>query len=87
MTTQEQFEDAQKKVNNLSQRPDNSELLQLYALYKQATEGDIQGEVPGAFDFKAKFKYDAWAGLSGTSREEAMQGYIDLATKLQQQYS
>ena len=48
-------------------------MLKLYSYYKQATEGDVQGARPGGFDFVGGAKYDAWAKLKGTSRDDAMQ--------------
>lgn len=74
--TQAEFEQAQKDVETLSQRPSNSELLALYAHYKQATQGDVSGKRPGMTDFKGRAKYDAWASLKGMDAEKAMQGYI-----------
>ena len=75
------FEQATRDVQNLPERPDNDALLRLYALYKQATEGDISGDKPGFFDFVGTAKYEAWAKLTGTSRDEAMQRYIDLVDR------
>lgn len=54
----------------------------LYALYKQATEGDVSGERPGGFDFKAIAKYDAWAGVKGKSKDDAMKEYVSLVDRL-----
>ena len=82
----EEFEKAAAKTKQFSKRPSNVELLQLYALYKQATEGDVSGERPGGFDFKGIAKFDAWEELKGKSKEQAMQEYIDLVNNLQQQY-
>jgi diazepam-binding inhibitor (GABA receptor modulating acyl-CoA-binding protein) len=82
MNLQELF---QEVVNSktLSEKPDNETLLKLYALYKQSTEGDTQETGPAnPFDFVAKFKHEAWAKLSGTSKDAAMQQYIDLVTQL-----
>ncbi len=76
------FEQAAQDVQSLSERPDNDALLRLYALYKQATEGDVSGEKPGFFDFVGTAKYEAWAKLTGTGREEAMQKYVDLVARL-----
>jgi diazepam-binding inhibitor (GABA receptor modulator, acyl-CoA-binding protein) len=76
------FETASQDVTQLASRPDNETLLKLYSLYKQSTEGDVAGERPGFADFKGRAKYDAWAKLKGTSREKAMQEYIDLVEKL-----
>ena len=76
------FEQAVKDSETLKSRPSNEVLLKLYALYKQATQGDVQGERPGGFDFKGQAKYDAWEALKGKSQDEAAQEYIDLVNKL-----
>lgn len=84
MNLAEQFEEATKNSKLLTSRPDNDTLLKLYSLYKQATEGDNDGPVPSnPFDFVARAKYDAWSGLSGITKEDAMQQYIDLVASLQ----
>ncbi len=57
--------------------PSNEQKLEFYALYKQATEGDVTGKRPGMMDFVGRAKFDAWEKLKGMSREEAMQRYID----------
>lgn len=83
MDLQSQFEAAAASSKTLPAKPDNDTLLQLYALYKQGTQGDVSGDGPAnAFDFVAKFKHDAWTKLKGTSKEPAMQQYIDLVNKL-----
>ncbi|HNR74159.1 MAG: acyl-coA-binding protein ACBP [Bacteroidetes bacterium OLB12] len=87
MTLIDEFNAAVARSKELTKRPSNEELLDLYALFKQATEGDVTGERPGGFDFKAIAKFDAWASRKGTSKEQAMQQYIDLVTTLQQTYA
>ena len=84
-TLKEQFEEAVANSKSLSVKPSNDTLLQLYSLYKQATEGDVQADAAPAnpFDFVAKAKYEAWSSLKGTSNEKAMGDYIDLVEKLQ----
>lgn len=77
-----QFEQAQKDVTTLAERPDNQTMLQLYSLFKQATAGDVTGERPGMMDFINRAKYDAWEKLKGQSAEEAMQNYINLVKSL-----
>ena len=77
-----QFEAAAAAAQSLPRRPDNDTLLKLYAIYKQATAGDAGGSRPGGFDFVGQAKYDAWAKLRGTTREQAMQQYIDLVASL-----
>ncbi|MCZ8215170.1 MAG: acyl-CoA-binding protein [Cyclobacteriaceae bacterium] len=87
MELQQQFEAAAARSKELTKRPSNEELLQLYALYKQGSEGDVNEERPGGFDFKAIAKHDAWAELKGKSKEQAMQEYIAFMDKLYQQYA
>jgi acyl-CoA-binding protein len=76
------FLTAKEEVTQLSTAPDNLVKLQLYALYKQSTEGDVQGARPGMMDFVGRAKYDAWKELSGKSLDEAKQAYIDLVAQL-----
>jgi len=79
---QSQFDQAFLDITRLPRRPDNDTLLRIYALYKQAAEGDIRGAKPGFFDFIGTAKYEAWARLDGLSREQAMQAYVDLVRSL-----
>jgi acyl-CoA-binding protein len=83
---QAQFETAAKDVQSLAKKPDDQSMLKLYALYKQATVGDVQGSRPGFSDFTGRFKYDAWAKLKGTSSDDAMQKYIELVGQLKAKY-
>jgi len=76
------FEQAALDIKELAERPDNDTLLQLYALYKQGSEGDVSGERPGFFDFVAAAKYEAWEKLAGMDQDTAMQQYIDLVEQL-----
>ncbi|MEQ1586773.1 MAG: acyl-CoA-binding protein [Cyclobacteriaceae bacterium] len=87
MALVDDFNIAVAKSKELTKRPSNEELLDLYALFKQATEGDVSGDRPGGFDFKAIAKYDAWASRNGATKEQAMQDYIGLVTKLHQNYA
>ena len=83
MELQELFQQAAANSKTLAAKPDNETLLQLYSLYKQGTEGDNTGEAPSnPFDLVAKAKHMAWEELKGTSKEAAMQQYIDLVNKL-----
>ena len=77
-----QFEQAVADSKNLSERPDNMTLLKLYALYKQASAGDVDGKRPGFTDMVGRAKFDAWAALKGTSTEDAMQRYVALVDSL-----
>lgn len=83
MSLQEDFKKAaERSKTDIKDRPSNEDLLKLYALYKQGEEGDVTGEKPGGFDFKAIAKYNAWEELKGKPSEEAMKEYIDLVNKL-----
>lgn len=77
-----EFEQAQADVKTLTERPSNDDLLALYAHFKQATDGDVSGKRPGMLDMVGRAKYDAWAGLKGVSKDDAMQKYIDKVNEL-----
>ena len=82
MTLPERFADAQARVKTLTQAPSTSELLELYALYKQGSSGDVDGKRPGMLDIKGRAKWDAWAGKKGQTREQAMEAYVALVDRL-----
>ena len=76
------FEQAVAESKQLPEKPDNMTLLKIYALYKQASTGDVDGKRPGFTDMVGRAKWDAWNGLKGTSTDDAMQDYIDLIESL-----
>ena len=76
------FEAAAADSKKLKERPSNDVMLKLYSLYKQGTDGDVQGKRPGFTDMVGRAKYDAWSALSGTGEDDAMQQYIDLVNSL-----
>ena len=76
------FEEAVKNSTSLSERSDNATLLKIYALYKQATEGDNEAKKPSFTDMVGRAKWDAWEKLKDTSMDEAKQQYIDLINSL-----
>ncbi|MCB0507570.1 MAG: acyl-CoA-binding protein [Chitinophagales bacterium] len=82
MSLDKQFEQAQVDVKTLTKRPTDTQLLDLYAFFKQATEGDNNTSKPGMFDIKGKFKWEAWKSKSGMSKADAQQKYIDLVSEL-----
>lgn len=82
MTLQAQFDQAVADSKNLPERPDNMTLLKIYALFKQASAGDTDGNRPGFTDMIGRAKYDAWDALKGTTKEDAMQQYVDLIAGL-----
>lgn len=77
------FEQAVADSRTLTEKPSNDTLLQLYSLYKQATEGDVNIDEPAnPFDFVSRAKYQAWESLKGKTRESAMEEYIALVGRL-----
>ena len=82
MSLQSQFEQAVADSKQLPEKPDNMTLLKLYALYKQASSGDVEGKRPGFTDMVGRAKWDAWNELKGTSADDARQAYIDLVESL-----
>lgn len=76
------FEQAAQEAQQLPRRPENDVLLRLYALYKQATAGDVSGARPGILDMQGRMKYDSWAKVKGTSSEQAMSDYVALVEQL-----
>lgn len=79
---EEQFAQAQQAVKALAADPGNEAKLQLYALYKQATSGDVAGKRPGFTDMVGRAKYDAWSKLKGLTSDAAMQQYIGVVQGL-----
>jgi len=85
MELKTKFEEAVVNSKNLAQKPGNDTLLQLYGLYKQSTEGDLNIVPPAnPFDFVAKAKFEAWEQLIGMPKDAAMEQYIALVKSLQQ---
>ncbi|GMV01286.1 MAG: acyl-CoA-binding protein [Burkholderiaceae bacterium] len=77
------FQQAVAASKTLPERPDNMTLLKLYALYKQASAGDVDGKRPGFTDMVGRAKWDAWNELKGTGRDAAMTQYVELVESLQ----
>ncbi|XP_053162416.1 acyl-CoA-binding protein [Hemicordylus capensis] len=84
--TQAEFDKAAEEVKNLKSQPTDPEMLDIYSHFKQASVGDINTERPGMFDFKGKAKWDAWNGLKGMSKEDAMKAYIAKVEELKGKY-
>jgi acyl-CoA-binding protein len=82
MELAQSFEDAQKRAKQLAKTPSTDDLLELYALYKQATAGDVSGSRPGMLDLKGRAKYDAWSKKKGTNKDDAMRRYVALVDRL-----
>jgi acyl-CoA-binding protein len=81
-TLNDQFEQAVADSKNLPERPDNMTMLKIYALYKQASAGDVDDKRPGFADMVGRAKWDAWNEVKGLSTDDAKQAYIDLIEDL-----
>ncbi|XP_059616818.1 putative acyl-CoA-binding protein [Phlebotomus argentipes] len=82
MGLKEDFDKAAEDVKKLKASPSNEDLLELYALFKQATVGDCNTSKPGMLDFKGKAKWDAWNGKKGLGTDDAMKQYVEKVTSL-----
>lgn len=82
MSLKEQFDAAVIASKSLPEQPDNMTLLQLYGLFKQATEGDVLGTRPGFSEMVARAKWDAWSELKALSQDNAMRQYVGLVDEL-----
>lgn len=76
------FDAAVAASRTISAKPDNATLLELYSLFKQATEGDVTGDRPDGFDMVGAAKFDAWEDRRGMSRDDAMAAYVALVNRL-----
>ena len=76
----QRFADAQARIKPVTGLG-NDTMLELYALYKQATSGDVSGSRPGMLDVRGRAKYDAWAKRKGMGKDAAMTAYISLVDK------
>jgi diazepam-binding inhibitor (GABA receptor modulating acyl-CoA-binding protein) len=83
MANDDGFAAAQERVKTLKRRPSNDELLALYGLYKQATEGDVTGSRPGMLDPKGRAKFDAWTAKKGLAAADARKAYVALVAELE----
>jgi len=77
-----EFKAAVKKIRTLKKTPSNEELLEIYALYKQATVGDNKNERPGMMSFRAQRKHDAWKSKEGMNIMIAMKEYVEIVDKV-----
>ncbi|XP_053684858.1 acyl-CoA-binding protein homolog [Sabethes cyaneus] len=86
MSLDQKFTEAADKVKTFTKRPSDQELLELYALFKQATVGDNNTDKPGLLDLKGKAKWQAWLDRKGTSQDAAKEAYIKLVEELTAKY-
>nr|WSU78231.1 acyl-CoA-binding protein [Streptomyces anulatus] len=79
---QDQFNQAQDDERNIWPLPDTRVRVELYALRKQGSVGDVDCERPGKMEIAGRAKWDGWNALKGTDKYDAKQRYVDLVNKL-----
>jgi len=82
MSLEERFQTAATAAKAFKSRPSDADMLQLYALYKQATVGDVNTTQPWVYQLQERAKWDAWSSKSGLSQDTAKEEYITLVGKL-----
>merc|ERR1711988_102159 len=82
----EGFKKAAAAVKSLAKTPENDEMLEVYALFKQSTVGDVNTTAPGMFDLAEKAKWNAWNAKKGMERKNAMLEYIELVEEMKTKY-
>lgn len=84
------FEAAAKAAKQLKAKPENDELLQMYAYYKQATQNPAfeSADKPGMFDLKGKYKYKAWEKIvqEGVTPADAETKYIAFVEEMKKKH-
>ncbi|XP_071108454.1 acyl-CoA-binding protein-like [Haliotis cracherodii] len=87
MADEAAFNTAAEEVKNLKTKPSDSEMLEIYALFKQATFGDCNTDRPGMLDLKGKAKWDAWDSKKGIAQAEARVQYVAKVEELKGKYN
>lgn len=72
----QRFDAAKARLNTLTAPPDQLTMLALYALFKQANEGDVSGRRPAITKMVDRAKYDERQKIKGMTATEAMERYI-----------
>ncbi|KAI3950294.1 hypothetical protein MKX01_016942 [Papaver californicum] len=69
-------------ADRLSQKVSNDVQLELYGLYKIATEGPCTSPQPSAIKMTARAKWNAWQKLGAMPAEDAMEKYITILSEI-----
>lgn len=82
----ERFDKVAAQVQNLKNKPSDTQLLEIYGLYKQATMGDCKQPKPNALNLKEVAKHESWMRKHGMEQEAAADSYISKARHLVIEY-
>jgi len=76
------FERAANRLKSIVDKLETKQLLELYAFYKQATEGPCNIPRPHWYEMQAKHKWEAWKALGDMTNATAMKSYVQLISEL-----
>lgn len=82
MDLEMRFQKAQQDVSGFLPKEDRLQMLKLYTLYKQATQGDAKGKRPPITQMVKRVQWDAWKELQGMPKQTAMENYIALVESI-----
>ncbi|KXX76335.1 Acyl-CoA-binding protein [Madurella mycetomatis] len=85
----EAFQKAVVDSKKLTSKPNNDDLLDIYALYKVGNGEDFSAaSAPGMFDLKGKAKYNAWKKVveDGITPEQAQEKYVAKIEEMKTKY-
>jgi diazepam-binding inhibitor (GABA receptor modulating acyl-CoA-binding protein) len=74
------FEQAAEKIKGAEIKNDTDK-LDVYKYYKQATVGDVNIPRPGMFSPKDRAKWDAWNSVKGLATADAKAKYVEVCKK------
>lgn len=81
-----EFELSCSLVKLLKKKPTDTEMLDLYSLYKQSTIGDCNIQEPSKLNFTDNSKWQSWNKRNGLTQHNAKLLYVDLAMLLIEKY-
>ncbi|KAI6225278.1 Acyl CoA binding protein [Aphelenchoides fujianensis] len=80
ITDEEVFRAAVEMVQNMPQDGDvaisNTDKLEFYSLFKQATLGRCNTPRPAIWNVVDRYKWDAWSGLGSMETSAARENYV-----------
>jgi diazepam-binding inhibitor (GABA receptor modulating acyl-CoA-binding protein) len=79
---QTRFAAAVDAAADLPGRADNRTLLELYALFHQATEGDSAKRLRLPPELETELQHAAWSKMEGMTPEKAKQRFVELVERL-----
>lgn len=82
MDLEDEFRQSASLIKSRDTMPSDEDLLILYGLFKQATQGDCNIPQPWMVQVEPRARWDAWFKNCGMYRETAMKKYIEKVNEL-----